>query len=136
MSLATLGDRSGTGEDTVVFEVSADRIRTWSEAKRSGEARWAKHEVYSGKPVQEFIGPGLDTLNLSVRFDADRGVVPRNELRRLRKLRDTGAVLTFVVGGELVGDFVLKSLSEEWRRFESKGVLTTAIAELSLEEYA
>jgi phage protein U len=127
VSIAVLGP--------VTFEVSSDKVRTWHEARRNGEARWVAHQVYAGKPVQEFLGPGLDLLNLTVRFDADRGLVPRDELRQLRKQRDTGAVLQFTIGGALVGDFIVRNLSEDLHRFSSKGVLLTAIVELSLEEY-
>lgn len=119
----------------VTFEVSADKVRTWSDAHRSGDARWATHEVYAGKPVKEFIGPNLDLINLTVRFDFDRGVVPRDELKQLRKLRDTGAVNQFTIGGKLVGDYIVKNLSEDLHRFSPKGVLLTAIVEIALEEY-
>lgn len=131
MSFGTLGD----GDTKVTFEVSADLVRTWTDLKRSGGARWATHEVFAGKPVKEFIGPGLDTISMSVRLDADRGVKPRDELRNLRSLRDTGAVNQLVIGGELAGDYVLRELSEDLRRFDAKGALLVAIVELSLEEY-
>jgi phage protein U len=127
MSIGVLGP--------ITFEVSADRVRTWQDAKRSAGARWATHEVFAGKPKKEFIGPGLATISLSVRLDLDRGLVPRDELRQMRAQMDTGAVLQFTVGGELVGDFVLRDVSEDWRRFSRNGVLTTAIVVLSLEEY-
>jgi phage protein U len=119
----------------VTFEVSADKIRTWQEARRRAAARWATHNVYAGKPVKEFIGPGLAQIGLTVRFDLERGVVPRDELRQLRNLMDIGAVSQFTVGGELVGDFTVENVEEEWRRFSRTGVLTTAIASLTLEEY-
>lgn len=127
MSIGVLGP--------ITLEVSADKVLTWQDAKRATPARWATHEVYAGKPVQEFIGPGLGLINLSVRLDIERGVVPRDVIRQLRDLLNTGAVNQFTVGGELVGDFILKNLDEEWKRFSRNGVLTTAIVVLSLEEY-
>lgn len=128
MSIAVLGP--------ITFEVNQDRVRTWQEARSTGAGRWVVHEVYQGKPRQEFIGPGLQTLSLQVRLDRDRGVNPRDELRRMRQARDTGEVMQFTVGGSLVGDYVLKELAEEWRRFSRNGVLMVAIVNLSLEEYA
>lgn len=127
MSLATLGP--------VTFEVSADLVRTWSEARRSGDSRWATHDVHQAKPLREFLGPGLDTITLRIRFDQAFGVVPRDELRTLREQRDAGAVLDFVVGGDLVGDFTIESLSDEWTRVDASGVLTTASVDLTLKEY-
>lgn len=119
----------------VVFEASASLVRTWRDAKRSGSARWAEHAVHLGKPVPEFLGPGLDDIAFDVRFDAAYGVVPRDELRQLRQLRDAGEVLQFTIGGELVGDYTLRDLSEQWTVFDARGVLQIAVVAVSLKEY-
>jgi phage protein U len=128
MSIAVLGP--------VTFEVNADKVRTWQEASRETGARFAKHDVFEGKPKLEFIGPDLATIQLSVRLDMERGVVPRDEIRTLHAEREKGSVLQFTVGGELVGDFVLRSVREDWRWFSRDGVLTKAIVSITLEEYA
>ena len=127
MSIGVLGD--------IAFEASANKVLTWRDARRNGSARWAKHDVFAKKPVLEFIGPDLEQFRLSVRLDMALGVVPRDELHRMRLARDTGAVLQFTVGGQLVGDFVIKDISESLNVIDSKGVLILAVAELSLEEY-
>jgi phage protein U len=132
MSFAVLA----AGQERIPFEASGDRVRTWQEAKRDAAARWVAHEVFQGKPVQEFIGPGLWRLNLVIRLDIAYGVVPRDELRRLRKLMDDGIVMQFTVGGDLVGDCVIKSLEDTWNHLHRTGVLTVATAALALEEYA
>lgn len=119
----------------IAFEANADRIRTWQNARRTGPARWATHDVYMGKPKREFIGPGLSVLSLTVRLDIHRGVIPRDELRKMREHRDTGAVLQFTIGGELVGDFTINELDEALERFDRNGVLITATVSLQLEEY-
>lgn len=127
MSIGVLGP--------IVFEVSAEKMRTWREAKRAASARWATQEVFEGKPVKQFIGPGLSKINLSVRLDIERGVIPRDEIRQMRLQMDTGAVLQFTVGGELVGDFAINDVDEEWRHFSRTGVLLIADIALTLEEY-
>ena len=119
----------------ITFEANADRIRTWMDARRTGPARWATHDVYQGKPKREFLGPGLSIIAFSVRLDIERGVIPRDELRKMRDHRDTGAVLQFTIGGELVGDFTINDCDETWTRFDRNGVLTTAVVGLQLEEY-
>jgi phage protein U len=119
----------------ISFEVNADFVRTWQDARRSGSARWVTHDVFAGKPRKEFIGPGLDRINLSVLLDMSRGVVPKDELRRMREQRDAGNVLQFTVGGTLVGDFTIESVEDEWRRMSGAGVLLVAVAHLTLEEY-
>lgn len=120
----------------IVFEVSADKVRTFTDVKRRGKARWATHDVHLGKPVKEFLGSTLDNLSMVVRFDLDRGVVPRDELRALRKARDAGAVNTLTIGDQPVFECTLEEITEDLRRFDAHGVLTTAVAELFFEEYA
>jgi hypothetical protein len=132
MSLAVLG----TGSDAIVFEASGDRIRTWMEARRTAAARWATHEVYGAKPKREFLGPGLSSITLTVRLDITRGVVPRDEIRKMRAFMDAGTVLQFTVGGELVGDFTINDVDDSWPRVTQHGVLMTALVGLKLEEYA
>ena len=134
MSLATLS--GGANEISVTFEVSADKVRTWSDAKLSGKARWATHDVHLAPPVREFLGPGLSSLSLSVRLDAAHGLIVKDELANLRALRDLGQVVTFVVGGETIADFVLDGLAETWIRTDGQGAIMAAQVELSLEEYA
>ena len=128
MPLATLGD--------LTFVASEDEVLTWTTASRSGKARWADLDVHLAKPKREFQGPGRDTISLSIRLDIDRGVVPRDVLRSLRDLRDAGEVLQFAVGGELVGDYSIDSVNEDWRRVDADGVLVTAQVAIVLEEYA
>lgn len=129
MSLATLGDE-------ITFGVNTDKVYTFTDLERSGESRWSEQEVYSTKPVLEFLGPGLDTLTLSVRFDKDRGVDPSTEIAKFRKLRDTGAIVPFIVGDKVLGNYVLKGIGQELRRFDPKGGLICSIVKLTLREYA
>jgi phage protein U len=128
MGFATLGP--------ITFEASADLVRTFRDAKRDGEARWHEHAVHLGKPLSEFQGPPADQISFTVRLDIDRGVVPRDELRQMRRARDQGEVLEFVIGGELVGDYTLRGVSENWTRLDASGVLTAAEVTITMKEYA
>lgn len=124
----------GSLGDTV-FEASPDRIRTIGAAARSGPARWQAHEVHLRKPVSEFIGPGLESVSLSVRLDVAHGVDPKAEVARLREARDAGEVLPFILGDELVGDFALTDLSEQWKTIDPSGRVSVIALELTLQEY-
>lgn len=128
MAIATWGP--------VTFEVSADRVRTFRDARRSGEARWAEHVVYAGKPAREFLGPGLSSLSLSVRLDRALGVVPEDEIKALAEQRDIGAHHALVMGGEVVADFTLDGFSERWDVVDAGGRLLVATVDLNLKEYA
>ena len=53
----------------VVFTSSTDLVRTFADAAHKTSGRWTAHEVIGQKPAQEFGGPGLRTLSLSIRLD-------------------------------------------------------------------
>lgn len=128
MSIASFGH--------IVFETSADRIRTWSKFGRAGKVRFAEHAVHGEKPVLEYIGPGLEEISLQVRFDAALGVNPEKEIKALRKLRDAGTAQQLIIGKDSLGRFAIASLEEDWQRVDNQGLLLVAIVSLTLKEDA
>lgn len=125
--LATLG--------SIVFEASSELVRTFADAQHTTSARWTAHEVIGRKPVQEFIGPALRSLSLSIRLDAGLGLDPEAEAASLRESVETGEVLPFVLGGEPHGDWIATEMGESWRNVTSEGIVRTIEVQLSLEEY-
>jgi hypothetical protein len=121
----------------VIFEVSTRRVRTFDNFARGGSGRWAEHEIINQKPVPEFTGPGLEEISFSVRLDANMGVNPESELKKLREMRDTGKVADLIIGGEPISEsmWVLESLREQHKVFSGNGRIIIATAELSLKEY-
>lgn len=124
----------------IIFEVSSNKHLTFHDAQRVAESRWTEHEVYAGKSLSEFLGPGLSTINLAVRLDIAKGVNPLDEVKRMRLAMDTGEVMQFTLGdgnggGELVGDFTIRSLSEGWKAITNRGVIAIIQAALQLREY-
>lgn len=119
----------------IVFETSDSRVRTWQQMSRKGTARFAKHVVAEGKPQLEFLGPDLEELNISIRLSAQLGVDPETELENMRAIRDAGEEKTLVVGGRVVGKFVLEEVNEEHRRHNGYGGLLLAEVQIKLTEY-
>ncbi len=124
--IGTLGD--------ITFEVSSDTIRTFSQLTRSGQARYQQHDVIGKKPVLEFIGPDLEAVTLPVRLDATKGVRPLTEINTMRDSRDTGERLALVIGGKLLGDFVIEKVDDTWQQIDNRGNLLLANVNLSLKE--
>lgn len=120
----------------IVFETSADRIRSWSKFGRTGKVRFAEHAVHGEKPVLEYIGPGLEEIALQVRFDASLGVNPAKEIAALRALRDTGTAQQLIIGRDPLGRFAIESLEEDWQRVDNQGLLLVACVSLTLKEDA
>lgn len=119
-----------------VFETSSQRVFTFRGMSVSSQARYATHELIGKKPLLEFIGPGLKTVSLPIRLDLSLGVNPLEEINNLAAVRDAGEALPLVIGENYIGDFVLKSMSEDHRHLSNTGVLIVADITLSLEEYA
>lgn len=128
MSIGTFGE--------VVFEASAERVRTWQSFQRANSARVTAHEVLEEKPRLEFLGPGLDEITLQVRLDVSFGIDPSTEIDILRDVRDKGAAKLLVIGGKNIGRFALESIEEEWRTIDHAGRLIQAVVTLKLKEYA
>lgn len=128
--IATLG--------SVVFTVSEDLIRTFSDFSRTSAGRWANHEVIGKKPISQFIGPGLDTVTFSVRLDARYGINPRKELDALTELERSGKAMPLIIGGKGLGvnKFKITSLEQTWSEIDGQGNLLAATANITLEEYA
>ncbi|MCP4747307.1 MAG: phage tail protein [Desulfobacteraceae bacterium] len=128
MSIATYGD--------VVFLTSANLVRTWSTFSRKGQAKIAVHDVIGQKEVLEYLGPGIDQIEISAKFNADLGVHPEQEINRLRQLRDAGVSQKLIVGEKPVGNFIIENIDEEWTRVDNKGLLLAASVSLTLKEDA
>lgn len=119
-----------------VFEVSADRVRTFGVLERSGSGRYAEHAVQEKKPVLQFLGPGLESVTLDVRLSASLGVNPLAEIETLRAVRDGGESANLMIGGKVLGRFVLAELTETWGTVSADGALLAADVNLTLTEDA
>ena len=130
MAIGTLGRN-------VVFEVSDDRVFTFSELKREVTSRWTNHEPQGVKPKPEFLGAGLQTASLTITLSATLGVRPRDVLEAIENMVENGTAETLVIGNRPVGSnpFRLTGSSEAWNTVYNRGELARATLTISLEEY-
>nr|WP_145402954.1 phage tail protein [Paenibacillus xylanexedens] len=127
--VAVLGD--------IVFIVTKYKVRTFSDLSRTSNDRWANNEILLKKPRSQFLGPGLDTFELTVLVDARLGLNPRKEVDKLVAYSREGKVMKFSVGGKGMGVDKVKitSLVQNWQKMDNRGNLTSATYNLTLEEY-
>lgn len=130
MAIGTLGRN-------VVFEVSDDRVFTFSELTREVTSRWTNHEPQGVKPKPEFLGAGLQTASLTITLSATLGVRPRDVLEAIENMVENGTAETLVIGNRPVGSnpFRLTGSSEAWNTVYNRGELALATLTISLEEY-
>ena len=116
------------------FICSQGKVQTFSGLSRELSSRWAKHDVLYKKPVLEWVGEELASVSLSIRFDAFLGSPPSEGLMMLKKMLESREAHVLVIGGSLVGKFVIESISEERKFHTGAGVCQVAEAKLTLKE--
>lgn len=130
MQVGSMGD--------IPFVVTYGKIRTFSDYGRSGSGRWAKHDLIGRKPVMEFLGPDVEKVSMKIQLRTDHGINPESELGRLRKIRDTGAVFPFILGGAPVSDnyWLLEDIGENVSYWRAGGKILSVSVDITLTEYS
>ena len=130
MQVGSMGD--------IPFVVTYGKIRTFSDYGRSGSGRWAKHDLIGRKPVMEFLGPDVEKVSMKIQLRTDHGINPEIELGRLRKMRDTGAVFPFILGGAPVSDnyWLLEDIGENVSYWRAGGKILSVSVDITLTEYS
>ena len=130
MQVGSMGD--------IPFVVTYGKIRTFSDYGRSGSGRWAKHDLIGRKPVMEFLGPDVEKVSMKIQLRTDHGINPESVLGRLRKMRDTGAVFPFILGGAPVSDnyWLLEDIGENVSYWRAGGKILSVSVDITLTEYS
>lgn len=122
----------------IPFIVSSRFIRTFDDYGRGSAGRWAQHDIIGDKPVLEFIGSDVEKISFSMQLRADQGISPARELKKLRKLRDSGKQFPLVIGGNMISDnmWVLDSIDESVSFWGKAGSMLSVKVNVTLREYA
>ncbi len=126
MQIGTLG--------SIVFEVSHKKVLTLQELKRSSRARYATHQIISMKPKVEYLGPELSEIDFQITLGKQLGTDPLVEIKKIKKIIESGKEQRLMIGSEDFGNFVIESMSEDWQHF-SQTSLFHAVVSLKLKEY-
>ncbi len=121
----------------VVFTVSYDLVRTFQDYKRNSSARLQTHEIIGKKPVTEFLGPGLDSISFAIDLSAFKGVNPKEEAEKLRKIMQNGEYVNLVIAGSPVSNnkWVIESINESVSARDGKGNIIRAKVDITIHEY-
>ncbi|WP_285906828.1 phage tail protein [Pseudodesulfovibrio pelocollis] len=119
----------------VGFAVSAREIFTVREMGRKREAGFAEHPVVNGATRLQFTGIGLWEISLGITLSR-AWTDPETRIARLEALQEAGEHHPLVIGGRVLGRFVLASLAESTTVFARGGGIETATLDLNLREYA
>ncbi len=121
----------------IVFSVSSDKVLTFDNFEQTSSIRTGKHEIHLQKPKTEFLGPDLDTITFTMRFDVALGINPMSEIEKLRLVQRSGSPVSLVIGGKSYGEnlWAIKSFRREHRQVDNRGNVLVAEVSIELEEY-
>ena len=75
----------GNWGSDIVFEVSGKVARTFNELTETSSGRWTEHNPINSKPLSEFLGPGLDELEIKIILTSMLGVDPQESYDLVRE---------------------------------------------------
>ncbi len=122
----------------VVFEVGADKVRTFDNAQWSSSANISSHKRHLNSALAEFTGYDADTVSLDLRVSKYLGCNPEEDIKTLSEYEKTGKAVKLIVGKKVCGNYkwLIKSLKVSARLYDKSGALTDADIAVSLIEYA
>lgn len=127
----------GTLGNKIIFEVSDETALTFQNMSREISGRWAEHTALGVKPKAEFLGPGNQSINLTITLSATLGVRPRSVLEAVEQMVENGTAEYLIIGNRPVGrnPFSLTASSEKWDVIYNRGELAKASLTITLGEY-
>lgn len=127
----------GSWGKTIVFEVTQNKIFTFSNLKRTVAGKWDTHSRLGKKDQSEFLGPGLQKMTFTIVLNAMHGVKPRATLEAIEAAVESGEVNPFVVGGKRIGSgsWKITQMDDTWDTIWNQGELVKATLNITMEEY-
>ena len=128
----------GSWGNDLIFEITGDTARSFSQYTQESSGRWHEHNVINSAPLSEFLGPGLDTINIEIIFSPMLGVNPRSSYDALRARIRRGEHFPLILGGiPLSGNFwYCKEIAAESTRFmPGSGAVAWMALTLRMVEY-
>lgn len=118
------------------FVCSESVVLTFSKLTRERKVRWARHDVIGKKPTLEWVGEDLNSVSLSIRLDTNLGVPPIVGLKIIEKMQASKEPHILLIGGEMLGRYVIDSVSETRKFHTGLGVCQVAEVSLNLIEFS
>lgn len=94
--MATIGNLGSL----ITFEVSSDKVQTFSNFRRSVSARWAQHDIIGRKSKSEYLGKNPQEITFEIKLFSSAYVKPWDVLKKIRKAIGNGTPYKFVMGGK------------------------------------
>lgn len=121
----------------IVFEVSANTVRTIDNVVWSGKARYSTHQRHLSNALTEFTGLEPDEIEFDIELSAFLGTNPLTEMVKIWTYQRNGTPLPLVIGEKPYGKYrwVIVTHSMKYKSYDPSGNVIRSTVSLSLQEY-
>jgi len=117
-------------------DISFEVVSGWTDFSATRSAHFAEHAVIEGKPKVQWVGDGLELLDLTIRLHAALGD-PDYGMGQLRwRLTWHKAMALVLANGFYRGRYVMSELVETLRHTDPWGNTILLEAKMALKEWA
>ena len=121
----------------VIFSVSESTVRTISNWKWSGSARYAVHQRHATHALTEYTGIDPDKITFDIMLLAEMGMNPIKEIWKLFDYERDGIALPLTIGKHAYGKYRWNIVSHDTDiKYTTKdGDIVAATMSITLQEY-
>lgn len=119
----------------LIFETSADVIRTLDKLTRKTAAKTTRHTRVNQPDKLQFTGRDLDTVSFEMLLSVDLGVNPMATIEVMRTMIKTGEVNILRIGQTTYGKFMINDMSDNPTEVDNFGNILKATVSVSMLEY-
>lgn len=118
-----------------IFACSKIYLKTFNNFNKDNSYRWIEHNIIRNKPKLQFDGVNLESIKFNIILDAIYNVNPTAAAKELKENANLGKKLKLIIGNEVLGDYVVESISEQHKRYTALGNVTKIDLSIQLKEY-
>jgi phage protein U len=116
-------------------DIQFELITYFNGIRENSSYNYAQHERINKKPLLQFLGENLKTIELKLNFHASF-CTPSKEVEKLKTVAELGTPMQFIKGnGEYLGVFVIDNIESETEQTTNEGDILSIQLELRLLEY-
>ena len=124
----------GDAATDIAFHVSSETIETFTNMKVRKQATYSTHKIHGHKAVPEMTGMDADQVTFDIVLSAYLGVNPKTELDKLEAFMADGTICNLVLGEQLYGTWVVKSIPYNVEYVYKEGDILQAKVSVTLME--
>ena len=121
----------------IIFEVSSEQIRTFSNMQWSGSVRYGVHDRHLNNAFTEFTGIEPDEISFDMSLSSSLGISPMEEIVKLWTYERNGQTLPLIIGEKAYGKYrwCIKNHTVKMETYDKLGNLDGATVSVDLLEY-